>query len=70
MRPCRLGLQNTPTVSLQRGKTSSNKCPRYDTKQSDDEASVMPELWGMQGTPLLPSVRCKQCNYTKLNYLK
>ena len=28
-----LGMKNTPTVSLQRGKTS--KCPGYDTKQSD-----------------------------------
>ncbi len=27
----------------------------YDTKQSDGEASVMLELWGMQSTPSLPS---------------
>ena len=27
---------------------SPNACARYDTKQSDDEASVMLELWGMQ----------------------
>ena len=26
----------------------------YDTKQSDGEALVMLELWGMQSTPLLP----------------
>ena len=26
---------------------SPNECPRYDTKQSDDEAPVMLELWGM-----------------------
>ena len=26
----------------------SNKCPRYYTDQSDGEASVMIELWGMQ----------------------
>ena len=32
----------------------SNKCPWYDTKQSDGEASVMLELWGMQSTPSLP----------------
>ena len=31
-----------------------NKCHEYDTKQSDGEASVMLELWGMQSTPLLP----------------
>ena len=35
---------------------SSNECPVYDTKQSDAEASVMLELWGMQSTPLLPSL--------------
>ena len=32
----------------------SNECPGYDTKQSDDEVSVMLDLWGMQSTPLLP----------------
>ena len=29
---------------------------RYDTKQSDSEASVMLELWGMLITFLLPSL--------------
>ena len=52
----RLGLQNTPTASLQRGKTPPNECPAYDTKQSDGEASVMLELWGMQSTSSLPSL--------------
>ena len=32
------------------------KCLGYDTKQSDGEARVMLELWGMQSTPLLPSL--------------
>ena len=32
-----------------------NECPGYDTKQSDREAPVMLELWGMWSTPLLPS---------------
>ena len=45
-----LGLQNTPTASLQRGKTPPNKCPGYHTKQSDGEAP------GMQSTPSLPSL--------------
>ena len=27
---------------------SSNECPEYDSKQSDDEAPIMLELWGMQ----------------------
>ena len=28
----------------------------YDTKQSDGEAPVILELWGMQSTPLLSSI--------------
>ena len=30
-------------------------CPGYDTKQSNGEAPVMLELWGMRSTPSLPS---------------
>ena len=49
---CRLGLLNTPTASLQKGKTPSHdECPVYDTKQSDSEATVMLLLCGMQSTP-------------------
>ena len=33
-----------------------NKCPGYDTKQSDGEVPAMLELWGMQSTPSLPSL--------------
>ena len=33
-----------------------NDFPEYDTKQSDDEASVMLELWGMQSITSLPSL--------------
>ena len=33
-----------------------NECPVYDTKQSDGEVPVMPELWGMRSTPSLPSL--------------
>ena len=36
--------------------TSPYECPRYDTKQSNGEAPVMLELWGMQSTPSLSSV--------------
>ena len=44
-----------PTASLLRGNTPAhNECPGYDTKQSDGEASVILELWGMRCTPLLP----------------
>ena len=35
-------------------RTPPNECPGYDTKQSDGEAIVMLELWGMCSTPLLP----------------
>ena len=35
-------------------KPESNRCPGYDTKQSDGEVPVMLELWGMQSTPSLP----------------
>ena len=50
----RLGLKDTPTVSLQRGKVLRNECPRYDTKQSDGEVPVMLELSGMLNNPSLP----------------
>ena len=33
-----------------------NECPGYDTKQSDGEAPVMPELWGMLSAPSMPSL--------------
>ena len=46
-------LKNTPTVSLHRGKTPTNKLPEYDTKQSDGEAPVMLELLGIWSTPSL-----------------
>ena len=35
--------------------TFLNKCPWYDTKQSDCETPAMLELWGMRNTPSLPS---------------
>ena len=33
------------------------ECSGYDIKHSDGEASVILELWGMQSTPLLSSLR-------------
>ena len=54
--PSRLGLENTPTATLPKGKTTLKECPDYDTEQSDDEAAVMLELWGMRSIPLLPSL--------------
>ena len=50
--PSRLGQQNTPTVSLQSGKTPHYDCPVYDSKQFDGEVPVMLELWEMRSTPL------------------
>ena len=55
--PCQLGLQNTQTASLQRGQTPhTSECHRYDTKQSDGEAPVMLELWGMWSAYSVPSL--------------
>ena len=34
----------------------TNECPWYDTNQSDGEASVMLELWGMRSSPSLPTL--------------
>ena len=43
-----MGLKNTPTASLPWGKTPPQQVSWiYDTKQSDREASVMLELYGM-----------------------
>ena len=79
--PSPLDLQNTPTASLHMGKTPPNECPDYNTKQSDVEVPVMLELWGMQRTPLLPSLpgplwprvvapdRVLSIGQTKLKYL-
>ena len=41
---------------LSRGLKSPQRVSLYDTKQSDGEAPVMLELWGMWSTPLLPSL--------------
>ena len=38
------------------GYDSLKGCPTCNTKQSDGETLVMLELWGMQSTPLLPSL--------------
>ena len=54
MLPNLLGLENTPTAPLQRSKTPPNECPVNDPKQSDGEAPVILELWGMRSTTSLP----------------
>ena len=37
-------------------RSTPNECPGFDTKQSDGEAPVMLELWGMWSTSSLPSL--------------
>ena len=51
-----MGLLNTPTTSIQRGKILPNESPRYDTKQSDIEAPVMLGLWRILNTLSLLSL--------------
>ena len=48
--------RTTLTASLQKYMTPINKCPVYDTKQSDGEVPVMLELWGVRSIPWLPSL--------------
>ena len=43
-------------LHLCRGPTPPNKCPRYDTKQSDGEVPLTLDLWEMWSTPSLPSL--------------
>ena len=38
------------------GQDPLNECPGYNSKQSDDEALLMLELWGMQSTLSFPSL--------------
>ena len=53
----RLGLQNTSTAPC-REVRFPNKCPVYDTKQSDGEAPVMLELWEIRSTSSLLLLPC------------
>ena len=55
--PSEQRLLNILTAPLQRDKHPTNKCPRYDTKQSDDEAPVILELWGMRSISSLRSLQ-------------
>ena len=47
------GAAEYPNCISAEGYDSPNKCPGYDTKQSDGETPVMLELWGMGSTPSL-----------------
>ena len=48
-------VEYTDCVSCREVRPLPNKYSGYDTKQSDNKATVMLELWGMRSTPLLPS---------------
>ena len=48
-----ISVENADCISAE-GQESSNECPVFNTKQPDDEAPVMLELWGMWSTSLLP----------------
>ena len=48
-------LKYTDCISAEE-QDSPNVCPRYDSKQSDSEGSIMLELWGMRSTSSLPSL--------------
>ena len=56
--PSHPGLSNTLTVSLLRDKTptTTNECPAYEINQSDGEAPVMLELWGIRNNSSLLSL--------------
>ena len=54
-------VEYTNSISAERVNAPTNECPTYDTKQSDGEAPVMLEFWGMRSTPsfvLHPSPLC------------
>ena len=62
---------------MQKSKTSANKCPEYDTKQSGGEVPVM--LWRNAGYSLIATAprstlvapdKTKLRTYPKLNCLK
>ena len=47
-------------LNLSRGVQLLQQVSWHDTKQSDGEAPVMPELWRMGSIPLLPSIYLKE----------
>ena len=51
-RPCQVGCSSgIHRLHLCTGVRPPNKCPRYETKQSDGGIPVMQELWEMWSTP-------------------
>ena len=62
--PCQLWLLNTPTASLQWGKTPPKRCSGYNSKQSDGEAPVMLEVWEYLFIAITPSSTHAWCSST------
>ena len=54
-------------ISAESKTPPANKSPAYDIKQSDGEAPVMLEVWGMQSTSPLPWERYES-NYSPSSY--
>ena len=54
-------VEYTDCISAEEKGYPPNGCPGHDTKQSDTEAPEMLELYGMQGTPSLPSLPGQLC---------
>ena len=48
----------------------ANDCFRYDSKQPDNEAQVMLELWELWNTLLLPSLPGPQSDKIKWDYFQ
>ena len=46
-------VEYTNCISAEGKRPTPNEYPRYGIKQSDGEAPVMQELWGMQSTPFI-----------------
>ena len=46
-------VEYTDWISAKRQNANPHECPGYDSKQSDGEALLMLELWGMWSTPAL-----------------
>ena len=47
-------VEYTDSIPAKRYIPTPNECPRNDIKQSEGEAPVILELWGMRSTLLFP----------------
>ena len=51
-----LAVEYTDCISAEESNPHTPECLRYDIKQSDGEAPVMLELWGIWSTLSLPTL--------------